>query len=443
MILLFFVPCKTMSKIKNIYDDDILYRLLHLQTAFYVRHSFKRFVVIGKENIPEKGAIIFTPNHCNTLMDPLAMLASYPEKIVFVARADIFNSKFAGFLNFLKIMPINRRRDGLRSVLKTDDTIAKSIEVLKHDTPFCILPEGTHRTMHSLLPIGKGIARIAIGASEVCEGPLYIVPIGLEYGDYFRYRSTLVVHYGKAIDVKKLLAEKQGCTQLEINNTIRNLVGDRIKENIVYLPDDQDYWAMWELSRIWSSRVHELDALGRWKANREAAAKLSKLREDNPQKAEDLFSRAVAYREKRMKAGISMHVAGIRNIALWTAIYTLMLVVFTPFAAIWAIVSSPVVAFAEFVCKKGDDLAFNNSLRCAVFDFLWTFLMIVWTIVLFIIFQPLAAVVLLILIAPAPFAVYDYVEAARRTLSCWRLLKRNDLRQENRELYKTVWNFFR
>ena len=69
-------------------------------------------------------------------------------------------------LTFLKIMPINRVRDGFRSVINTEETIEKSIEVLNNRVPFCILPEGMHRPMHSMLPLGKGISRIAYGANR-------------------------------------------------------------------------------------------------------------------------------------------------------------------------------------------------------------------------------------------------------------------------------------
>ncbi|HQB24056.1 MAG TPA: 1-acyl-sn-glycerol-3-phosphate acyltransferase, partial [Bacteroidales bacterium] len=62
----------------------------------------------------------------------------------------------------------------------------------KNKVPFVIAPEGTHRPMHSLLPFGKGVFRIALLANEELQGEkqVYIVPVGLEYGSFFVYRPS-------------------------------------------------------------------------------------------------------------------------------------------------------------------------------------------------------------------------------------------------------------
>ncbi|MBR5056166.1 MAG: 1-acyl-sn-glycerol-3-phosphate acyltransferase, partial [Bacteroidales bacterium] len=149
---------------KKIYENGWWYDHLRYITDAYKRASYRRLKFEGIEKIPSDGSVIYAPNHCCALMDPLAVLIMKHEPVVFVARADIFSKPaIAKILNFLKIMPINRIRDGLRSVAHTAEAIDKSIEVLNNGTKFCILSEGTHRPMHSLLPIGKGIARVACG----------------------------------------------------------------------------------------------------------------------------------------------------------------------------------------------------------------------------------------------------------------------------------------
>ena len=61
------------------------------------------------------------------------------EHKVFVARADIFrNKRIAKILNWLKIMPIRRMRDGASEVLKNDETENRAIETLRTGVPFCI-----------------------------------------------------------------------------------------------------------------------------------------------------------------------------------------------------------------------------------------------------------------------------------------------------------------
>ena len=117
---------------KKIYENDWRYNILHVLAIPYIRGSFKKIRFEGRENIPDDGAVIFAPNHCDALMDPFALLAMDLRTIVFVARADLFQKPFLRkALTLIKIMPINRVRDGFRSVANTEDTIEKSIEVLR------------------------------------------------------------------------------------------------------------------------------------------------------------------------------------------------------------------------------------------------------------------------------------------------------------------------
>ena len=435
----YVVNCAVMARKHKIYEDDWRYNLLHWLVATYVHHSFRRMVCRGKENLPKDGAIILAPNHCNTLMDPFALLGTLDGKMVFVARADIFATKFAGVLRFLKMLPINRKRDGIRNMVKTDETIKNSIEVLNNSTPFCILPEGTHRTMHSLMPIGKGIVRIATGAIEASGGKkVYIVPIGLEYGDYFRYRSTLVVEYGKPIDVNAVEERMKDETPLALNNEIRSLTRDGIKRNIVYIPDDENYDAKWELCKIYSSKVQEVKPLERREANKEAAAKLEKLSAEQPEKAAALFERSANYKKAREESKISGHVVKTRRKGLVAVLSTLLMAVLSPIEAVWALASSIPVALAEFICWKGADRAFNNSLRCAALMFIWTLVWIVWAVVLLVCLPWWVALVIIVGLVPAPFMVYDYVEAWRRVVSLWKCLWHKKLCKEHDALRREM-----
>ena len=114
--------------------------------------AYRRVQYHGKENIPQDGAIIYAPNHSNTLMDALAVLAIDEHAKVFVARADVFKHPvILKFLTFLKMLPINRIRDGRAGLTQNEEINDLVVDVLRDKVPFCILPEGKHRTMHSLM----------------------------------------------------------------------------------------------------------------------------------------------------------------------------------------------------------------------------------------------------------------------------------------------------
>ena len=230
-----------MSKIQ---DKDRLYLFLRPYVDWLFRRSYREFHYIGKENIPTDGAIIFAPNHTNALCDAMCILGIDRRQKVFVARADIFKDpKRARILTWLKIMPINRVRDGLDEVRHNDETINKAVDTLRDGVPFCILPEGTHRPMHSLLPLNKGIFRIALQANETfgAEKPIYIVPVGLEYGDYYHLWDSVTVNIGKPINVTNFCRQHAELTYPQQMMALREELTLRIRELILWVPDDEHY----------------------------------------------------------------------------------------------------------------------------------------------------------------------------------------------------------
>lgn len=230
-----------MSKIQ---DNDWLYAFLRPYVDWIFRRSYRQFRYIGRENIPTDGAVIFAPNHTNALCDAMAVLGIDHGKKVFVARADIFKDpKKAKILTWLKIMPINRVRDGLDEVRHNDETINKAVDTLHDGVPFCILPEGTHRPKHSLLPLSKGIFRIALQANDTFgnEKPIYIVPIGLEYGDFFHLWDSLTVNIGKPINVTEFAKAHADLSYPQLMLALREELTLRMRELIIWVPDDEQY----------------------------------------------------------------------------------------------------------------------------------------------------------------------------------------------------------
>ena len=426
---------------KKIYKTNFWYSVLRYLTDACFRACFKRLRYVGRKNIPDDGAVILAPNHCNALMDAFGVLDMDHGRKVFVARADIFkNPIIHKILTFLKIMPINRVRDGFRSVLSSDDTAEKCIEVLNNQVPFCILPEGTHRSMHSLLPLGKGLSRIACGAVKtITDGRhVYIVPIGLEYGDYFRLRSSLLVSMGQAIDVTELIAAHPEMNEPQMFNLIRELTAESLKQQIVYIPDDDDYEAVWELAKLMSGSISEYRLQERKAANRAAVEKLEQLRGQKPDKARTLFEKAVAWKQARQEAQVSLHAARTRHplgAALWR---TAKMLVALPFGLAFTLVSVLAWGGSEWLASRTDDASFRNSLRFGVLTVLWTLLLIIAAVVLFCTVKWYWALAALVLLIPAPYLAYEWFEQLRRLASSWRYLCNSRLRRQKQVLMEEL-----
>lgn len=422
---------------KKIYEHDRLYGSLRHFVKWQFWGAYRRIRYVGRENIPQDGSVIFAPNHCNALMDALAVLFLDDSQKVFVARADIFKKPlFKKVLTFLKIMPINRVRDGFRSVLNTEQTIENSIEVLNNHVPFCILPEGTHRPMHSLLPMGKGIARIALGAARgLGEAKhLYIVPVGCEYGDYYRYRSTLVVNVGKPVDITEYVTAHPEMTDPELLAGIRDLTGEALRPQIVWIPDDEDYTATWELCKLESAPISEYRPVERLKANQAAAARFAALRESAPEKVRKLFDKALAYRQARLEAKVSDHATRTTRplgAALWRTLVTLLML---PFGLVSCAVSLPGWVMAQAMASTAKDRSFHNSLRCGVLIIIWGPLVVLTSIVLFCTVKWYWALGLLVLANPLAWRTFQWFEEFRRLASAWRYAFNRSLQRQKEEL---------
>lgn len=290
----------------EIYENNRLYNFLRPLVWYHIRQAFRHYEVAGMENIPENAAVIITPNHCNTLMDALVVLASRNKPTAFGARADIFR-KFGNTLRWLRMVPLPRIRDGLREVERNRDINREIIGIISHGMPFCMFPEGTHRTKHSLQPITKGITRIAFEAARELEMPVYIVPAGLEYSDYFNYRNDVRLTYGQPIDVKKYLADREGATEAELQMELRELLYKRISELFFFLPDDEHY--------------------------------------------EERLAEEMAKRPRRKPSSL-----------LWRVPLAIML---SPLFLLAAIISLPTLIPALILSRRAKDPAFRNSLRFA------------------------------------------------------------------------------
>ena len=192
---------------KAIQDNDLLYNALSPLVQFGCRCHYNSFVVRGKENLPKDGAYIIAPCHQQALMEPLAVLCFAPKPPVFLARADIFKKPvFRTILTFLKIMPVYRIRDGKDQLGQNQEIFDRCRDVLLDGFPLCLMAEGRHNNRHHLLPMGKGMFRIA-GETQLALGdyPLYIVPTGIDFDDYERPYSNLVVNIGKPIPVQPFM----------------------------------------------------------------------------------------------------------------------------------------------------------------------------------------------------------------------------------------------
>jgi 1-acyl-sn-glycerol-3-phosphate acyltransferase len=421
---------------KKIQDPDFWYSFLLLFVNKSTRRAYRRFEVHGKENLPKEGGVLFGVNHSNTLMDALVLLSSDNVRKVFIARGDIFKNPFvAKLLNFLRILPIFRIRNGVAAVRNNDDTLNKAVDVIHDSVDLYIFPEGMHRTKHSLLRLGKGLFHIAIDANKQFgdQRPIYIVPTAIEYGDYFRYRSTALINFGQPINVTEFLKNTQEENEAVTINQLKELLGTEISKLFTYIPDDEDYDAIWEIVKM----KNEKRAGGLYKKmlrNRDTVSKVLQYREEHPEEAQELFRRVVDFAENRKKEKISvMSVA--RKYPLANFVWKLIvLLVGLPYYLASAIVDLPLWLTTKIIRSKLKDPAFGNTVSYAVNLVLFPIVFVTGTIVAYCNLPWEWATVATVLLYYSYCVFVDYNELLRRWVSDVRWTFKMRLRKQYQSL---------
>ena len=370
----------------KIQDDNILYSCYKPFIDHHLSKSFRRYEVVGLENIPQNSACIFSANHTNTLMDALVLLRMNAEKKVFIARGDIFKKPLiAKFMRFCRILPIYRIRDGFKSVKDNNsEIIEQAVDVIHDEVKLFLYPEATHRTKHSLRQLSKGIFHIALKANEDFghEKPVYIVPTGIEYGDYFRYRSTALINIGEPINVTEYVNQHKDESEAVIMNGLRQILSERMSKLISFIPDnEEDYDAIWELTKIKAGFRGTLKQ--RLENNQKTIKEILEWKEREPEKAKETFEKVNTFTRERKKKKISIFSVTKKNIigtVLWK---TLVALAILPTFIATAIATSPIWLITMILKNSFKDKAWGNTVSFGVETILHPLLMILCLILTF------------------------------------------------------------
>ncbi len=418
---------------KAIYEKDGLYSSLRPVVDWCCRHSYRRFEMHGEENLPEDGALILAPNHTNTLMDALVMLRAYKGPTVFGARADIFKKPaIARIMHFLRILPMVRQRDGLRNVLKNHENTETIVSTLEHGVRFCIYPEGKHRTMHSLLPLGKGVLRAAMAANAKFGHvkPVYIVPVGIEYGDWFRYRSTCMITYGEPINVTQFVKELDVENEAQVFEPLKKELESRMSDLITYISDDENYDGKWALVRILSCPQRTRCLYGRMTLNKGIISRIEKACGQHPEEMAELLCQARKFSAEMKMKKLSHWSAGKKNPSVNALLKGLAAFVMLPYFIFCAIASLPMWATFMALKKKLKDKAFRNTAGFGVKLAMGPLVFALWVALAFCLLEWPIALALSVLTIPSYSFFHDYIEFIRRWVSDLRFMSDRKLKEE-------------
>jgi 1-acyl-sn-glycerol-3-phosphate acyltransferase len=301
---------------------DLYYRKIHIQNA---------------SKIPIGEPVILAPNHQNALMDALAFVIGLEFQSVFLARADIFSSRLAiKILTFLKILPIYRIRDGRANLQKNEEIFDITLDILHNrENPLCMFPEGNHGDKRRLRPLVKGVFRIALKAQEFYQAKsgVKIVPIGVDYKHYQKFRQTQLINIGDPIEVCEYWDDYTENPVLAMNK-LRDRLADEMKKLMIHIETEDYYDLYMGLREIYNktmcrkSGLHKSNLYDQLIADKKMIDALDKSLESDPDKIKELNKIYLEYKLLRDRLKLRDWVLTKKKYSITGNLFAIILSVF-------------------------------------------------------------------------------------------------------------------
>ncbi len=325
-------------------NTSVGYELLRTYVRFAFWLSHRKIVVSGKENIQKGKPIIFAPNHQNALMDPLALVCTNKLQTVWLARADIFKSKTTrSILNFLKVWPVYRIRDGKENLSNNEEIFAKVNQLLEKKQSVALFPEAAHSGRRQMLPHKKAIPRIALEAEgkNNFKLELQIIPVGITYSHYWNFDRTLLVQYGEPVSIENFWFDYEMSPQKAMMD-LRDLIHEKLYPLVIEIRS-QKYYNEYETMRLLAGKAasrkkffHKGKALQQFKAEKELIEKLEAFETESPEGFSQLIDYVHQYEDNLKTAKCTdRQVENARKASKLA----------TPFKILLALISLPVFTY--------------------------------------------------------------------------------------------------
>ena len=183
-------------------EKNVIYNLIKPIYTILLKIIF-RPKVIGKENIPTEGALIFAGNHKHAV-DPTMVMASTSRIVHFMAKEELFKGIHGIIFEKIGLIKVRRGKSNPQAVIDAEN-------ILNNGGTVGIFPEGTrNRGKEELLKFRHGTVKIAQKTGSL------VVTFGIK-NKYKLFRRSVILEFGKPIDLRNLEIE-------EANQKLRNEV---------------------------------------------------------------------------------------------------------------------------------------------------------------------------------------------------------------------------
>ena len=395
----------------NIEKYDFFYQLLKKYVDFWHNYIFYRKVLAyGRDNLDFSVPTILAPNHQNALMDAMAVIGTVERQLIFLARADIFRNRFiARILYFLKILPVYRIRDGFENLKQNDDTFRDTLRVMQNRNGVVILPEGNHASFRKLRQLKKGICRIAFQTAEASgySQEINIVPVGLEYSHYWRFRQVLTVVYGHPIHVSEYFDSYRENPNRAIAE-LRDRLSAEMKKVMVHIGDEENYEAVNEMRSIVNEKYSDSIRYPKLFRDKRLVTKVNELSTSDPEAFRELCNDTLSVRDDATRLNITYRQLRKKKHPLgWMLLSSVFLLLTLPVFIMGALLNILTFQVSYLKSVRSKDPAFISTTRYGFF------------LALSFIFGPLYLILALIFIKPWWLAVMAFLAIPLLGILAW------------------------
>lgn len=358
---------------KHIGQFSIGYQFLRYWIKFSLLKLFyKKVEVCGLEKVDPKKPIIFAPNHQNALLDALLLVTSLKQQPIFLARADIFEKPIlVRIFRFFKMLPVYRIRDGFDTLKKNEEIFDECVQALSDHSTLILFPEGNHAGLKRIRPLKKGLARIAFEAEARNDFKLglQVIPVGIDYYDYRKFRSKVSVIFGDPIEMqafKEVYEENQQVGLRQLNMAIT----DGIKPHMIEIPWPETYDFIMKIRDIFGERYHKKfgngkrGLLDKFSSHKKLISTLGKYFEEHQDEIESINSKMDFYLKKVKEYNFRDHVFARAPYSLFSLfLRSILMLVLLPVYLFGAINNYIIFKVPDwFTTKKIRDAMFRSSI---------------------------------------------------------------------------------
>ncbi|KAK0448657.1 hypothetical protein EV421DRAFT_1783752 [Armillaria borealis] len=241
------------------------YFLLHKAIRYVVGVAagsfFTEIRVIGEENVPKDGPIIVAATHHNMILDPIILSTSFPYKRIlhYWSKASLYANPVVRYILLSTgNIPVDRKSKDRQVLFKgTFEALAKGGAV-------ALFPEGTSYTEPRIMQVKDGAAWAALEYTKwLKENPekapsneVKIIPAAIVYTNKSKYRSNVIVEFGRPISMDAYLKQFNDPTEGEPRLAAKSLtktLENELIESTINAPDwDTLYTARMARDLMWT-----------------------------------------------------------------------------------------------------------------------------------------------------------------------------------------------